>query len=87
MFYFYVHKVFKDYKYYYITYLGSVFGICGGIALIGVVMTPSDLYLPLHDAAAKWLFRSFFIASVCYSLAIYQYDIFNKKLFNWYWMV
>ena len=79
MFYINVRNIFAGYKYTYVLFFGTVFGILGGISLIGVGLTPSDLYLSLHDFFAKWLFRCFFISSICYSLVIYYSDIFDTK--------
>ena len=52
---------------------GSGFGILGGFCLIGVALTPSDLYLDLHKIFANWLFRLLFICSIIYSLVL-RYD-------------
>lgn len=59
---------------------GSTFGILGGFCLIGVALTPSDLYLDLHKIFANWLFRLLFICSSIYSLVMYC----DKKFSNRY---
>ena len=74
-----VHTIFVLYKYYRIALLGSLFGVLGSISLAAVGLTPADLYPQLHDFSAKWLFRSFFIASICYSLVIFKTSIFKNK--------
>ena len=68
--------IFVEYNYLILAILGSFFGIIGGAMLIMVGLTPSDLYLSLHVFAAKWLFRSFFISSICYAIIIYLSNLF-----------
>ena len=79
MFYLNIRHIFVEYNYLGLSYLGSLFGVLSGIALVGVGLTPSDLYLPLHVLSAKWLFRFFFGASFCYSIIIYRTDIIEGK--------
>lgn len=79
MFYYNLIYIFVEYKYIIIAILGSFFGTLGGFMLIMVGLTPSDLYLSLHIIAAKWLFRTFFISSICYSILIYLSNIFSNK--------
>ena len=79
MFYYNLIYIFVEYNYMILAILGSFFGIIGGSMLIMVGLTPSDLYLSLHVFAAKWLFRSFFISSICYALIIYLSNLFNNK--------
>ena len=74
-----VHNIFVLHKYYKLAYLGSILGIMAGIALIGVGMTPSDLYLSQHVLSAKWLFRCFLGSSVCYSIIIIRSNIFKNN--------
>ena len=59
--------------------VGSVFGIFGGFCLVGVGLTPSDLYLDLHIIFANWLFRFFFPTAFCYSWVIYNSAEFENK--------
>ena len=79
MFYFKIQYIFVEYNYIGLVFLGSVFGILGGIALAGVGLTPSDLYLPIHIIFSKWVFRCFLGASLCYSIIIYRSDFINNK--------
>ena len=60
-------------------FIGSFFGILGGLSLIGVGLTPADLYLEIHIVCATWLFRFFFIASFCYSVVIFRHAHFENK--------
>tara|TARA_B100000029_G_C16971488_1_gene740178 strand:- start:105 stop:554 length:450 start_codon:yes stop_codon:yes gene_type:complete len=60
--------------------LGSLFGICGGVCCIGVAMTPSDLFFNDHIFYNTWLFRSFLISIILYSFLIYK----SQKINNWY---
>ena len=78
-FYFHLQKLFVLYKYVPIALIGSIFGILGGIFLIIVGLTPADLYFPLHVLSAKWLFRAFFVSSLCYSFVIYHSDFIENK--------
>ena len=79
MFYYNIIYIFVECKYMIIAITGSFFGILGGAMLIMVGLTPSDLYLSLHVLAAKWLFRSFFISSICYATVIYLSNLFDNK--------
>ena len=56
----------------------------GGIALVGVGLTPADLYLDFHIFCATWLFRLFFGASLCYSWVIFRHSIFDNKYASGY---
>ena len=58
---------------------GSFFGVLGGFSLAGVGLTPADLYLDLHIICATWLFRFFFVASLCYSMVIFRHSKFENK--------
>ena len=79
MFYYNVIYIFVEYNYTIVAFGGTVFGILGGIMLITVGLTPSDLYFSSHVIAAKWLFRSFFISSICYATVIYLSNLFDNK--------
>ena len=59
--------------------IGSIFGVLGGLSLIGVGLTPADLYLDFHIICATWLFRFFFVASVCYSFVIFRHSQLKNK--------
>ena len=59
--------------------IGSLFGVLGGLSLIGVGLTPADLYLDFHIICATWLFRFFFVASVCYSFVIFRHSQLKNK--------
>ncbi len=63
---------------------GSVFGILGGFSLIGVGITPADLYLELHIIFATWLFRFLFVASLFYSIVIFRHDQFENRFMGGY---
>ena len=78
-FYINVRKVFNAENQLLIATIGSFFGILGGLSLSGVGLTPANLYLDLHIICASWLFRFFFIASLCYSIAIYRHTHLNNK--------
>jgi len=61
--------------------IGSVIGICGALSLLGVALTPADLYLDPHIAANHWIFRFFLVSTIIYSWLIYkQNEIDNKYL-------
>ena len=78
-FYIHVRKVFSAENQLLIASIGSIFGVLGGLSLVGVGLTPANLYLDLHIICASWLFRFFFIASLCYSIAIYRYSQLDNK--------
>ena len=78
-FYFRVHKVFAAENQHTLGLIGSFFGVLGGLSLAGVGLTPADLYLDLHIICANWLFRFFFVASLCYSMVIFRHPQFENK--------
>ena len=77
MFYYHIYKIFKSKTK--LSFLGSIFGIFGGFSLIGVGLTPANLYLDFHIICANWLFRFMFLASVFYTLVIYFHPKLNNK--------
>ena len=79
IFYFQVRKVFSTNNQKILALIGSFFGVLGGLSLIGVGITPADLYLELHIICATWLFRFLFIASLFYSIVIFMHDQFENK--------
>ena len=60
--------------------LGSLFGIAGGLCMIGVALTPSDLFLNPHIFFNMWLFRFFLLSTLCYTWLMYK----HKKINNYY---
>jgi len=78
-FYIYVRKVFSTDNLRTLAFIGSFFGVLGGFSLAGVGLTPANLYLDLHIICATWLFRFFFIASLCYSIVIFRHYKFENK--------
>jgi len=79
LFYLHVRKVFNSDKQNILAFIGSFFGILGGISLAGVGITPADLYLNLHIICANWLFRFMFLASLFYTIAIFRHLAFENK--------
>ena len=79
IFYLQVRKVFMAKNQQTLAFIGSFFGILGSFSLLGVGLTPADLYLDLHIICATWLFRFFFVASICYTLVIYRHSQFENK--------
>ena len=79
IFYVHVHKIFSEGNQRIASLMGSFFGILGGLSLAGVGITPGNLYLDLHIICATWLFRFFFMASLCYSLVIFRHSHFENK--------
>jgi hypothetical membrane protein len=78
-FYLHVRKIFIEENQRTLALIGSFFGVLGGISLAGVGLTPADLYLELHMICATWLFRFFFVASLCYSIVIFRHSKFENK--------
>ena len=76
-FYLHVRKIFTAQRT--LALIGSFFGVLGGLSLTGVGLTPADLYLDLHMICATWLFRFFFVASLCYSMVIFRHSQFENK--------
>ena len=79
LFYLHVYKVFNIENQKMLAFIGSFFGILGGLSLVGVGLTPADLYLEIHIVCATWLFRFFFVASLCYSIVIFRHAQFENK--------
>ena len=65
---------------------GSISGILGSMALTGVGITPSDLYLNLHIMFATWLFRFFLVAALSYSIVIFKSSVIDNKYAMGYFM-
>ena len=65
--------------FYWITMIGTSAGIAGGYSMIGVALTPADLYLDSHILCAHWLFRFFVIAAVCYTIIIFKSELIANK--------
>ena len=84
IFYINIYYIFVQYNYMGLASIGSVLGVMTGVALAGVGLTPADIYLPTHIIAAKWLFRCFFGASLCYSIIIYRSDFIENKYALYY---
>ncbi len=63
----------------YLSIIGSFTGILGGLSMVGVGLTPSDLYFTTHLDFAHWLFRFFFIASFSYTIIILKTDLIENK--------
>ena len=78
-FYLHVQTVFNSDKQKILAFIGSFFGILGGISLAGVGLTPADLYLDLHIICANWLFRFMFVASLFYTIVIFRHPTFENK--------
>ena len=79
IFYLQVWQVFSEDSLNMLALVGSFFGVLGGLALAGVGLTPADLYLDLHIICATWLFRVFFVSSLCYSSVIFCHSRFKNK--------
>jgi len=62
-----------------ISIIGTICGIAGGYSMIGVGLTPSDLYFDQHVLFANWLFRFFFLSAICYTIIIYKSDLIETK--------
>ena len=78
-FYIHVWKIFSEDNQGVFAFIGSIFGVLGGLCLVGVGLTPADLYLDIHIICATWLFRFFFVASFCYSIIIFRHIKFENK--------
>jgi hypothetical membrane protein len=79
IFYLQVWRVFSEGSLNILSLVGSCFGVLGGFSLVGIGLTPADLYLDLHIICATWLFRVFFVSSLCYSWVIFRHSHFENK--------
>ena len=79
LFYLHVRKVFNKENPRALAFIGSFFGILGGLSLVGVGLTPADLYLDLHIICANWLFRFMCIASLFYTVVIFRHSTLKNK--------
>ncbi|MFC2029190.1 DUF998 domain-containing protein [Chloroflexota bacterium] len=52
--------------------IGSAFGVIAGLCFIGVALTPANLYLGTHLTIMMWAFRTFTVAVICYTIAIFR---------------
>ena len=83
-FYFNVSKIFLADNQRLLPLVGSFFGVLGGLSLIGVGITPSNLYLDFHIMFSTWLFRFFFLASVFYSIVLFRHNQYQNKYASGY---
>ena len=79
LFYLHVRKVFNKENLRTLAFIGSFFGILGGLSLVGVGLTPADLYLDLHIICANWLFRFMCAASLFYTFVIFRHPMLKNK--------
>jgi hypothetical membrane protein len=52
--------------------IGSASGVIAGLCFIGVALTPANLVLETHLAVMMWAFRTFTVAVICYTIAIFR---------------
>jgi len=52
--------------------IGSAFGIVAGLCFVGVALTPANLVLEAHLAIMMWSFRTFTVAVIFYTIAIFR---------------
>lgn len=52
--------------------IGSTFGVIAGLLFVGVALTPANLVLETHLAVMMWAFRTFTVAVICYTIAIFR---------------
>jgi len=70
-------SIFKQEKnIYYLSIIASIFGVLGGLFILGVGLAPADLYSKIHIIFAIWFIRFFFISSLLYILIF----ILSKKI-------
>ncbi len=58
--------------------IGSFLGVGGALSMIGVGLTPSDLFYDLHVFFNMWIFRFFLLSTLCYSWLIYRHNGINN---------
>ena len=59
--------------------VGSIMGCFGALSLLGVALTPADLYIGPHIIANHWIFRFFLLSTIIYSWLIYNEEKVNNK--------
>ena len=69
----------NDQKVYLLSRVGSIFGISGGIFLVGVSLTPGDVVLGPHNFFATWFIRFFLVAALCYTVVLYRSSTTQAK--------
>ena len=69
----------KDGLLYWLSIIGTIEGIAGGYSMVGLGLTPSDLYLDQHIVFAHWLFRFFLISATCYTIIIFKTNLIDNK--------
>ena len=84
MFYLHVRKVFNEENQRTLAFIGSFFGILGGLSLAGIGLTPADLYLDLHIICANWLFRFMCATSLFYTVVIFRHPGIENKYVGGY---
>jgi hypothetical protein len=60
---------------------GSIFGLFAALGFIGVGLTPANLFLDLHILSVRIGFISVFIASIFYSIALFQHIKYPRVYF------
>ena len=64
---------------YWISIFGSIFGVAAGYSIMGVALTPADLYIKPHIACAHLFFRFFALSVTCYSIVMFKTKLISKK--------
>jgi hypothetical membrane protein len=59
--------------------IGSLFGVLAGFFFIGVALTPANLVLETHLAVMMWAFRTFTMAIICYTIAIFREPDYSNR--------
>ncbi|SVA44333.1 uncharacterized protein METZ01_LOCUS97187 [marine metagenome] len=70
---------YNDQKVHLFSRIGSVAGILGGIFLVGVGLTPSDIVLGPHNFFATWFIRFFLVSALCYIVVFYRSTVTEAK--------
>ncbi len=60
--------------------LGTFFGMCTSLCLLGVALTPANINLKDHIIFAEFLFRFLFGSTVLLALSFYKMDSSTKRL-------
>ena len=69
-----LYDIFKGTKLNLIVLVAGICGCIGGLCFVGVGLTPSNLYLPMHIVFNDWAFRSYFLCALLTTAIIFKSD-------------
>jgi hypothetical protein len=67
---------------YWLSLVGTSFGVVAGICFIGVAFTPYDLFLDMHVDFVFWAFRTFLITVCIFAVVVFRQNNYPRK-YGW----